>query len=103
MQYDQQEMRYGPNSNSNASQRVEYLNPIKICEEQHTFRIEDLHEDLQGLRGEEREKKIANRTKEFEARYALYLGHAMLQFQHWESMHSRPLQLWVSVSLHISN
>jgi hypothetical protein len=54
------------------------LNPMKICEEQHTFRIGDLHEDLQGLQGEEWEKKIANCTKEFEARYALYLGHAML-------------------------
>jgi hypothetical protein len=86
MQYDQQEMRYGLNPNSNASQRVGYLNPMKICEEQHTFRIGDLHEDLQGLQGEEREKKIADRTKEFEARYAFYLGHAMLQFQHWESI-----------------
>jgi hypothetical protein len=85
-QYDQQEMRYGPNSNSNASQRVGYLNPIKIYEEQHTFRIGDLHEDLQCLQGEEREKKIMDRTKEFEARYVFYLGHAMLQFQHWESI-----------------
>jgi hypothetical protein len=55
---------------------------MKICEKQHTFRIEDGHEDLQGLQGEEREKKIAELTKEFEARYVLYLGHAMLQFQH---------------------
>jgi hypothetical protein len=47
MQYDQQEMRYGPNPNSNASQSVGYLNPMKICEEQHTFRIGDDHEDLQ--------------------------------------------------------
>jgi hypothetical protein len=46
MQYDQQEMRYGLNPNSNATQKVEYLNPMKICEEQHTFRIGDLHEDL---------------------------------------------------------
>jgi hypothetical protein len=86
MQYDQQEMRYGSNPNSNASQRVGYLNPIKICEEQHTFRIGDDHEGLQGLQGEEREKKKAELKKEFEARYALYLGHAMLQFQHWESI-----------------
>jgi hypothetical protein len=55
---------------------------MKICEEQHTFRIGDLHKDLQGLQDEEWEKKIADRTKEFEARYALYLRHAMLQFQH---------------------
>jgi hypothetical protein len=78
MQYDQQEMCYGSNPNSNASQRVGYLNPIKICEEQHTLRIGDGHENLQSLRGEEREKKIADLRKEFEARYALYLGHAML-------------------------
>jgi hypothetical protein len=26
------------------------------------------------------------KLKEFEARYALYLGHAMLRFQHWESI-----------------
>jgi hypothetical protein len=54
---------------------------MKICEQQHTFRIGDDHKDLQGLQGEEQEKKIADLTKEFEARYALYLGHAMLQFQ----------------------
>jgi hypothetical protein len=86
MQYDQQEMRYSPNPNSNASQRVRYLNPIKICEEQHTFRIRDDHEDLQSLQGEEREKKTVELTKKFEARYALYLEHAMLQFQHWKSI-----------------
>jgi hypothetical protein len=51
---------------------------MKICEEQHTFRIGVDHEELQGLQGEEREKKIAKLTKEFEARYALYLGRAML-------------------------
>jgi hypothetical protein len=79
-------MRYGPNPNSNASQRVGYLNPIKICEEQHTFRIGDDHKDLQGLQGEEREKKKEELKKEFETRYVLYLGHAMLQFQHWESI-----------------
>jgi hypothetical protein len=79
-------MRYGPNPNSNASQRVGYLNLIKICEEHHTFKIEDDHKDLQGLQGEERENKKAELKKEFEARYALYLGHAMLQFQHWESI-----------------
>jgi hypothetical protein len=59
---------------------------MKIYEEQHTFRIGDDHEDLQGLQGEEQEKKIMQLTKEFEARYALYLGHAMLPFQHWESI-----------------
>jgi hypothetical protein len=59
---------------------------MKICEEQHTFRIGDLHKDLQGLQGEERKNKIADRTKEFKARYALYLRHAMLQFQHWKSI-----------------
>jgi hypothetical protein len=59
---------------------------MKICEEQHTFRIGDGHKDLQGLQGEERENKIAELTKEFEARYALYVGHTMLQFQHWESI-----------------
>jgi hypothetical protein len=53
---------------------------MKICEEQHTFRIGDGHEDLQGLQGGEWEKKIADCTKEFEAIYALYLGYAMLQF-----------------------
>jgi ribosomal protein L29 len=41
---------------------------------------------LQGLQDEELEKKIADLRKEFEARYALYLRHAMLQFQHSESI-----------------
>jgi hypothetical protein len=59
---------------------------MKICKNQHTFRIGPDHEELQGKSPEEAQKHIAEMKKNFEARYAGYLGHAMLQFQHRESV-----------------
>jgi hypothetical protein len=46
MQYDQYEICYRLNLYSDADKRVGYLNPIKICEEQHTFRIGKDNEEL---------------------------------------------------------
>jgi hypothetical protein len=80
MQHDQQEILYGTNPNASASKRVGYLNPIKICEDNHTFRIGKDNEALQGLTDEEIEVRIQD-LKDFEARYATYIGHTMLQFQ----------------------
>ena len=50
---------------------------------------------------EEAQKCIEKMRKDFEARYVVYLGYAMLQYQH--RVRSGPVQLWVSVSLHIPN
>uniref|UniRef100_A0A804UJ78 DUF8039 domain-containing protein n=1 Tax=Zea mays TaxID=4577 RepID=A0A804UJ78_MAIZE len=86
MQHDQQEILYGTNPNASASKRVGYLNPIKICEDNHTFRIGKGNEALQGLTDEEIEVRIQDLKKDFEARYATYIGHAMLQFQDRESI-----------------
>ena len=86
MQHDQQEILYGTNPNASASKRVRYLNPIKICEDSHTFRIEKDNEALQGLTDEEIEVRIQDLKKDFEARYATYIGHAMLQFEDRESI-----------------
>jgi predicted Zn-dependent protease len=86
MQHDQQEILYGTNPNASASKRVGYLNPIKICENSHTFRIEKDNEALQGLTDEEIEVRIQDLKKDFEATYATYIEHAMLQFQDRESI-----------------
>ena len=86
MQHDQQEILYGTNPNASASKRVGYLNLIKICEDNHTFRIGKGNEALQGLTDEEIEVRIQDLKKDFEARYATYIGHAMLQFQDRESI-----------------
>jgi hypothetical protein len=86
MQHDQQEILYGTNPNASASKRVGYLNPINICEDNHTFRIGKGNEALQGLTDEEIEVRIQDLKKDFEARYATYIGHAMLQFQDRESI-----------------
>ena len=86
MQHDQQEIIYGTNPNASASKRVGYLNTIKICEDNHNFRIGKDNEALQGLTSEEIEVRIQDLKKDFEARYATYIGHAMLQFEDRESI-----------------
>jgi hypothetical protein len=86
MQHDQQEILYGTNPNASAIRRVGYLNPIKICKDNHTFKIGKGNEALQGLTDEEIEVRIQDLKKDFEARYATYIGQAMLQFQDRESI-----------------
>ena len=86
MQHDQQEILYGTNPNASASKRVGYLNPILISEERHTFRIGKDNDELRGKTDEEVEKRIKDMKKDFEARYATYIGHAMLQFEDRESI-----------------
>jgi len=53
MQYDQQEICYGPNPQSNASESVEYLNPMKLCENEHIFKVGADNDELKGLTPEE--------------------------------------------------
>ena len=48
MQYDQEEILYGPNPLSNADKRVGYLSPMKICESEHTFIVGKDHDKLKG-------------------------------------------------------
>jgi hypothetical protein len=78
MQHDQQEILYGTNPNASVGKRVGYLNPILISEESHTFRIEKYNEELKGKTDEEVEKLTRNMKKDFETRYATYIGHTML-------------------------
>ena len=85
MQHDQQEILYGTKPNASASKRVGYLNPIKICEDNHNFRIGKDNKALQGLADEEIEVRIQDLKKDFEARYATYIGHT-IQFQDRESI-----------------
>jgi len=58
MNFEQQEMRYGSDPDRSASKMVAYLSPMKICEEQHNFRIEDKHDSLEGLDPAERKRII---------------------------------------------
>ena len=84
MQHDQKEILYG--TDVSASKRVGYLNPILISEEGHTFRIGKDNDEIRGKTDEEVEKRIKEMKKDFEARYATYIGHAMLQFQDREAI-----------------
>jgi hypothetical protein len=84
MQHDQQEVRYGPDPRSNAGKRAGYLSPMKICENEHKFRIGQDHEELKGKSPDEAKKIAQDMKKKFEATYAFYIANAMLQYQHRE-------------------
>jgi hypothetical protein len=43
------------------------------------------------------EKHIQDMKKNFEARYAIYIGHAMLRFQDWEAIVAIKLQVWFCI------
>jgi hypothetical protein len=66
------------NLNASVGRRVVYLNPILISEKSHTLRIENYNEELKGKTDEEVEKLTRNMKKDFETRYATYIGHTML-------------------------
>jgi hypothetical protein len=86
MQHDQQEILYGTKPGASAGKRIGYLNPILISEENHTFRIGKDNEELKGKTNEEVEERINTMKKDFEARYATYIGNAMLKFQDREGI-----------------
>ena len=81
MNFEQQEMRYGSDSDRSASKRVAYLSPMKICEEQHNFRIEDKHDFLEGLDPAERKKIIDENRLDYECKYDLYIALTLLKYQ----------------------
>jgi hypothetical protein len=86
MQHDQREILYGTNPDASAGKRVGYLNPIQISEQNHTFITGKDNEELKEKTDKEVEKHIQDMKKYFEARYATYIGHAMLQFQDREAI-----------------
>jgi len=57
------------------------MSPMRICEDEHTFRIGKDHDSLKGLDPKEREDKIQKREKKRIARYSLYLAMTMLEFK----------------------
>jgi len=59
---------------------------MKICEDEHTFKIGPNNYEIKGMTLEEAQQHIKEMRKNFEAKYAVYLGHAMLQYQHRESV-----------------
>ena len=86
MLYDQQEMYYGSDMNFDASERVFYLNPMMICEERHKFRIEPYAAELEGLEGQERDKKIHDLQLDFESKYSFYIAITLLKYQDRKSI-----------------
>ena len=81
MQCELQQMRYGLDSSTNASKRVAYMSPMRICEDEYRFRIRNNHDTLKNLDPKEREDKIQKMEKNHLARYNLYLAMTMLHFQ----------------------
>jgi len=53
---------------------------MRICEDEHTFRIRKDHDSLKGLDPKEREDEIHKMEKIQIARYGLYLAMTMLEF-----------------------
>jgi hypothetical protein len=86
IQHDQQEILYDTKPGASTSKRIRYLNPILISKESHTFRISKDNEELKGKTDEEVEERINTMKKDFEARYATYIGNAMLKFQDKEAI-----------------
>lgn len=86
MQFEQQEMRYGPDFNYQASKRAGYLNPTLICEDRHKFRVGKDNPELLGLEGDEWEKKFKEMKMAYESKYAFYIATALLKYQDRESV-----------------
>jgi hypothetical protein len=54
------------------------MNPMKIYEDEHTFNVGLDNDKLKGKTPQESQQHIEEMRKNFEAKYAIYLGHAML-------------------------
>ena len=81
MNFEQQEMRYSSDPDRSASKRVAYLSPMKICKEQHNFRIGYQHDSLEGLEPVERKKIIDESRLDYKCKYDLYIDLALLKYQ----------------------
>ena len=57
------------------------MSPMRICEDEHTFRIGKDHDSLKGLDPKEQEDEIKKREKKQIASYNLYQAMTMLEFQ----------------------
>ena len=86
-------MRYGLDPSTNASKRVTYMSPMRMCEDEHTFKIRKNYDSLKGLDPKEREDEIQKSEKNQIARYGLYLAMTMLEFQDRELIFA-PYNFW---------
>jgi hypothetical protein len=59
---------------------------MKICEDEDIFKIDPDNDELNRMTPEEAQQHIEKMRKNFEAKYVICLGHAMLQYQHRESV-----------------
>ena len=60
---------------------IGYLNPMLIDKSEHVFRVGKDHDELKGLKGKAKEEKLVKMEKDFNAKFAFYLGNAMLKWQ----------------------
>ena len=81
MQYNEQERRYHENLFAKQSERVGYLNPMRICKKEHTFEVGGGNNELFDKTAEEIVELKKEMKKDLEAKYCVYLGHAMLQLK----------------------
>jgi hypothetical protein len=86
MQYDQHKICYGSDPQPNASTWLGYLNPMRICKISTYSLLVQTPKELMERSPEEAKKCIEEMKKNFEDKYVVYLGHAMLQFHHKESI-----------------
>lgn len=80
MQHDDQVRHYGEDSTAHEDKRVGYLHPLRICESQHTFRVED-DPNLKGKTEEEAAVIKEAMKKKFKTEYTKYLARTFCQFK----------------------
>ena len=80
MLYDQQDLYFGSDFNYYVEERNDYLFPIDIAEDRHTFWIGNANTELKGLESAEWDEKLRKLKLDFEAKYAFYIGHSLIKF-----------------------
>jgi hypothetical protein len=80
MQHAEQEMRFGEDPHAQHKKRVGYLNPMRICDDEHTVIIGPSHDDLQGKTDEKIVSIKAKKQQDKELEVATYIGNTFLEF-----------------------
>ena len=98
MQHAEQKMRFGEDPHAQQKKRVGYLNPMRICKDEHTVIMGPSHGDLQGKTDEEIVSIKAKKQQDKELEVATYIGNTFLEWQR-QGMRSCPIKLPVCWSL----
>ena len=81
MQHAEQKMRFGEDPHAQQKKRVEYLNPMRICKDEHTVIMGPSHGDLQGKTDEEIVSIKAKKQQNKEVEVVTYIGTHFLNFK----------------------